>query len=353
MQIHATNISGLGASHVVSSFLEAYLENGNSNSLIYLPSSGPLLKFDHQNGLIKRYNRLMPNAVSRFIECYFSYLIFADIETIVLGDIPLRKIKNQIVLVHQPNLIYPKINRYSSKALKYRVNRFLFSLNFKYAKKIIVQTDAMADDLIKSYPKIKNKVIVSPQPVPNWLQTGFKLKMKAKIKEKLILFYPSAFYPHKKHDFLLSINKYIIENEISFNDVEIWLTIDEENFRAYRDVKFIKNLGQLSPSQMIDRYSKADALLFISSVESYGLPLVEAIHISLPAIVVDFSYSRCLFQDQAYYFQPYSEKSFVDTIKLFKSDHVSDKYLNYASIKTKFPKNWNEVVDLYLDELKQ
>ena len=355
MQIHATNISGLGASHVVSSFLDSYLENNNSETLIHLPSSGPLLNFDHKHAVIKRYNRLIPNVISRFIECYLSYLFFPDIQTIVLGDIPLRKIQNQIVLVHQPNLIYPKVNPYSSKTLKFRVYRLLFLVNSKYAKKIIVQTAAMADDLIKSYPKVKNKIVISPQPIPKWLEkyTVLKTKTKTKTKEKIILFYPAAFYPHKKHDFILSINNYIIENKIYFNDIEIWITIDEVHFAPFSNIKFLKNLGQLSPSEMINHYSNADALLFISSMESYGLPMIEAISLELPVIAVDFAYSRCLLEDKAYYFEPYVEESFIDAINMFKSDLKLQNIANYTSIRAKLPNGWSEVVTTYLSAFKE
>ena len=308
-QIHATNINGLGASQVVVSYLDAYLQKEDINhTTIFLPNTGVLSSYQTERGTIERFKRKLPNAVSRLLECLFSRCFFKDLPTIVLGDIPLRGIKNQVVLVHQPNLIKPNVNAFSSRSLTFRINRFLFAINHKYAKKIVVQTGAMAKELISSYPSIKEKVIIAPQPVPNWLALN-----KSVIKDnddKTILFYPAACYPHKKHDFLLEIETYCKKNELETTNFEIWLTLTENEFTPLKDICFLKNLGRLDAQQMNDYYRKVDALLFLSSMESYGLPLVEALTINLPIITVEFDYSKWLCEGFAYYFKPYDEKLF-------------------------------------------
>ncbi|MFC2110144.1 hypothetical protein ACFLSU_06190 [Bacteroidota bacterium] len=65
MQIHATNINGLGASQVVISFLDAYASrNSAKNTTIYLPSTGVLSNYIPTQGIVKRFYRKSPNAVS-------------------------------------------------------------------------------------------------------------------------------------------------------------------------------------------------------------------------------------------------------------------------------------------------
>jgi len=350
MQIHATNIQGIGASQVVKSFLNSCSKMGYIDfSEVYLPSVGYLSSYNPEKGIIKRYIRIFPNGISRVIECLFSAFIFSNENTIVLGDIPLRGITNQIVLVHQANLIYPKINSYSGKGLNFRISRLLFSLNHKYAKKIIVQTGAMADELIRSYPQIKDKVIISPQPVPDWLNKNEVFVNNVKGKNKIILFYPVAYYPHKKHNFLFLIDNYLKENNIDFGNIDIWLTLSETDFESFKSIKFVKNLGILSDEEMNIYYNKADALLFLSSIESYGLPLIEAITLNLPIITVDFSYSRWVCEDQAYYFEPYSEVSFLKAIDKLLLDNDLKKTPNYLQILKKFPNSWDEVVKTFID----
>lgn len=350
MQIHATNIQGIGACQVIISFLNSCSKMGQLDySKVYLPTSGYLSNYKPHNGIVKRYERKLPNGISRVIECIFSKFIFSNESTIVLGDIPLRGICNQIVLVHQSNLIYPKINSYSSKGLNFRISRLLFSMNHKYAKKIIVQTGAMAQDLIQSYPKIKEKVIVSPQPVPYWLNTNIKNVNRDSDKQKIILFYPAAYYPHKMHKFLISINNYLKDNSIDFSNVEVWLTLSDKDFASFQSIKFLKNLGKLSPEDMNYYYKKADALLFLSSMESYGLPLIEAVTLHLPILTVDFSYSRWVCEDQAYYFVPYSEVSFLKAVLSLTNDYKLSKTPDYSQVLKKFPNSWDEVVKTFID----
>ena len=347
MQIHATNIQGLGASQVVISFLDSCSRmRGLSNSKIYLPIDGYLARYRPQNGIVIRYKRILPNGFSRVIECLFSRFIFSNDTTIVLGDIPLRGIYNQIILVHQSNLIYPRVNPYSSKRLNFRLNRFLFSINNKYANKIIVQTNAMAEELIASYPKIEKKVVIVPQPVPQWLDKE-QMVSNDLLNDKIILFYPAAFYPHKKHEFLGSLHNYLKVNEVDFSNVEIWITLSDQDFELFKSIPFLKNLGNLSSNQMNFFYKKANALLFLSSMESYGLPLIEALTLNLPILTVDFSYSRWICEESAYYFSPYSESSFLIAFERLKNDLRLDIKPNYLKVLKKFPESWDRVVEKF------
>lgn len=348
MQIHATNIHGLGASQVVKSFLDASSNLGFlDSSTIHLPSTGPLSDYNPNIGNVKRYKRILPNSISRLIECLFSRFLFSNEKTIILGDIPLRGINNQVVLVHQPNLVYPKINSNSSRSLGFRFNRFLFSVNNKFASIIIVQTGAMADDLIKSYPSIKEKLIVSPQPVPNWLKKEVHIKKKKNSNSKLNLFYPAAFYPHKKHDFLISLNNYVINNSMDLSNFEIWVTLDEEDFTDFKSIPFLKNMGRLTTNEMNFFYQKVDALLFLSAMESYGLPLIEAVTLNLPIITVDFNYSRWICENEAYYFKPYYVDSFIKAIEDFRIDYELGVVPNYKKILRKFPESWNIIATTF------
>lgn len=349
MQIHATNINGLGATQVVKSFLDASSDLGFlDSSNIYLPSTGPLCDYFPGNGRIKRFKRVLPNSISRLLECLFSRFFFPNVKTIVLGDIPLRGIKDQIVLVHQSNLIYPRVNPNSSRSINFKLSRLLFLINNKYASTIIVQTGAIANDLVKSYPSIKNKIVISPQPVPNWLNKNL-VKPKTKSNDKIRLFYPAAYYPHKKHSFLKSISEYLDLNAINFSGIEILVTLKKEDFQDLAFIPFLKNLGQLSSEEMNSLYQEVDALLFLSSMESYGLPLIEAVSLNLPIITVDFSYSRWVCEDAAYYFEPYSVNSFMEALDNFKNNHITETHPDYIRLLDKFPNSWDVIAKTFFN----
>ena len=351
MQIHSTNVHGLGATQVVLSLIRAARKTIKDQPITgYFPDSSWLDKKELEGIDVKIYKRLLPNSISRVFELTFSRFFFPNKPTIVLGDIPLRGIRNQVVLVHQPNLIYPKYNMYSGKNLKFRINRLLFRLNNKYAKVIIVQTGAMASQLILSYPKIRNKVKVVPQPAPDWL--SFEVRKKQRFQtEEITLFYPSAFYKHKMHYFLRNIDLYMKDNNINLPNFKIWLTLTPNEFSPYSDINFLENLGRLDSDQMNDCYRRCDAVLFLSSLESYGLPLIEALFLNLPVITVDFDYSRWIFENKAYYFKPYSVSSFLSSLNSLSEDLRDKKRLNYELLKNKFPQNWEKVFQVFAENI--
>lgn len=348
--IHATNTTGLGACHVITSFIDAASNLGLlNNSILYLPKKGPLENYIPSNGNVIRYNRWLPNSFSRLFECLFSSYIFPPNEqTIVLGDIPLRGINNQIVLVHQPNLVDPKVNKLSSNSWRYKIFRALFRKNLKFAKSIVVQTDVMKEDLIKSYPDLKEKVVVMPQPLPSWFILENKYSKRKTHNEKKILFYPAAGYSHKNHRFLIKLNSFLDKNKIENLNFKILLTLTEEEFVPYKNISFIQNLGRLDSTQIISEYNKSDGLLFLSLMESYGLPLVEALNFSLPIIAIDLPYSRWMCGKEAYYFENDLIDSFLMALDNFNSDIDKNLKKDYKDVLKKFPSSWDSVVEQFV-----
>jgi glycosyltransferase involved in cell wall biosynthesis len=207
----------------------------------------------------------------------------------------------------------------------------------------------MVHEMTQSYPKIKDKIIVCSQPVPDWFDKNAKKNSFILNKNKKFkFFYPSAFYPHKMHKFLLSFDNYLLNNKIVIDNIEIYLTLTEKEFDPYKKIKYLKNIGNLSSSEMNNYYGKVDALLFLSSLESYGLPLIEAMSLNLPILTVDLSYSRWVCEDHAYFFKPYDEESFFIALTNLVNDFNSGKKSSYTEALKKFPNSWTEVVDCFL-----
>ena len=346
MLIHSTNITGLGAIQVVISFIDAAANLKQlETAIIYLPGKGQLSNYEPLHGKVFRYKRYLPNSISRFIEVLFSNSIFpAQDFSIVLGDIPLRGIKKQIVLVHQPNLISPSVNSLSSSSFNFKVLRLIFRMNLKYVHKIVVQTDIMKEEMLLSYPKLENRIVVIPQPIPNWFKIDKSSIKKNEKVEPILLFFPAAGYKHKNHEFLLKLNDYFIQNEIEIPKIEIWVTLTKEEFFPYENISFVKNLGRLDHDQVIATYSKCDCLLFLSLAESYGLPLVESLSFSLPILTVDLPYSRWMCEKSAYYFNHKCMESFLCSLKKMTEDLKQGIINDTSDVIRKFPESWENVV---------
>jgi len=335
IQIHATNINGLGAKNVVK-YLIASIDKEYSNmvSCVYLNSND----YNVSNLKIKNYNRVLPKSLSRLFEIIFSRLLFKNRKTLVLGDIPLTGIKNQTLFIHQANLISPKVNEFSSKEIKFRILRLLFEVNLKYVDRIIVQSDFMKEELESSYKALPKKIDVIPLP------NTFKLEINKSKKSstKLILFYPALNYKHKNHDFLFEIAKCR-----STVDFEIYITIEKKEFKKYKNLEFVKNLGVISHHEVFEFYKKTDVLLNLSNLESFCLPLVEAIYLNIPVLTIDRTYTKWMCGDFGYYFT--DKKSFVISLNEIKED-IKNQYLKPISkAKKKFKRNWNQVAGMFLE----
>lgn len=326
--IHATNINGLGAINVANEIINSLVPLNNIQKTYY--SKG--IKRHKNNNNYCFYKRILPNPISRLIEILFSRLFFENIPTLVLGDIPLRGIKNQILYVHQANLVKPSINKFSENNLKFKLLRLLFNFNLKYVKLIIVQTDYMRENLIKSYPNLKCPIEIVTLPPINVKEENIENTINDQIK----LIYPASYYKHKNHDFLFDLSE--INKTLKF---EIWVTLKEQDFKKYALLPYVKNLGILSHNEVIEKYKISNGLVNFSNTESFCLPLVEAIYLNLPILTIKRDYSEWMCEESAYYFEDYV--SFEESLKNLIEDISKNIHKSLEKPKQKFKFSWIEI----------
>ena len=334
VQIHATNINGLGAINVVEKLIESILKNqGSLINKIYVSEN---IKLKEHNLLIK-FKRRLPNFLSRLIEICFPSLFFENLPTLVLGDIPLRGIQDQVVFVHQANLIKPKINQYASKHLKFYVLRLMFAWNLKYAKRILVQSDFMKEELLKSYPNKNLNIEVIPLPE---ITKAISRPKKTNSLE-LALIYPALAYKHKNHRFLFDIEK--ITSNLKF---KIYVTLPSQDFRQFNKISFVENLGVLPHHELLKKLNAFDAILNLSNIESFCLPLSEAIYLNKPIITIKRNYSEWMCEQYAYYFE--NVETFFEQLKILQNDILFNNTKKSELAKNKFKLTWNEVGNRFL-----
>jgi glycosyltransferase involved in cell wall biosynthesis len=136
--------------------------------------------------------------------------------------------------------------------------------------------------------------IISKRPIENRRSvTGHVFK----------LFYPASPYPHKNHQILWAA---VPEIERLGLNVRFDLTVNEEQIPIeVRGSKNLRCLGVLSPEDCHRYYYECDGLFFPSKLESYGLPLMEALlGPKIPVLAADRPYARELCGRLAIYFDP-------------------------------------------------
>lgn len=344
MRIHMTNIQGLGATVLLESLLPEMIKLvGNCLTDVYVSKNVKCALLEESKSTkIHVYHRIIPNSLSRAFEVMFSSRKFSGKGAIlVLGDIPLRGVKEQTVFVQTSFLVANLFNIPLRRRLKVWSLQLIFRFTMVDATQFIVQTEQMANGLNSKFGIEHEKIHVVAQPAPSRiLATTIKINPAEVFQSrKMKLFYPARYYPHKNHSFLASFN----QNSVNNWPVErIVLTIfDAQNPNP--DLTCIDCVGELGMTDIITHYSQCDALLFLSEAESYGLPLVEAMHLGKPIICVDLPYSRELCGDLPFYFNQNDPNSLSEALvrlyEMLKHGWTPD----WSSQLQKLPKNWMEV----------
>ncbi|MES9857765.1 MAG: glycosyltransferase [Sedimenticola sp.] len=351
LRLHLTNVAGAGAVQLLLSLLPALERNvGVKITEIYLPDHGDLANYQKapDSGPAKRYRRRLPNVLSRLLECLvFARRFDGAVPLLVLGDLPLRCRAPQIVFVQTSHLCRPGRFLWKLDYLKFAIARQVFHLNARYADAFIVQTSVMREALVASYPAIANKIHVIAQPVPSWLleslpqRSGFRATQRANLR----LIYPAAAYPHKNHRLLAEIEP---EQAPSWPIEMLQLTISSEKNPA-PNVSWVECVGFLSAPEMIRAYHEVDGLLFLSTDESYGFPLVEAMFVGLPIVCPDLPYARALCSDGAIYFDPYSIDSLRQAIKSLHARLATGWWPDWKEQLAAIPKDWDIVAGAMID----
>lgn len=343
IDVSATNIRGMGATQLVASLLPA-LETSPGITLrtILLPQGGPLSDYRRRTAgeVPRRYKRILPNAISRALECtVFSRKVGGSVPLLVLGDLPIWHTAGQIVLVHSPHLLLHPSRGSGADPFKYRISRALFRLNLRFISWVIVQTEMMRAAMQAAYPALEGKLVVIPQPPPEWLlNCDLRRASRAAAAGPLRLFYPAADYPHKNHQILQAFVRQGLGEGLVAN---ITLTLDPPD--GHESGAVLRYRGALGPAEMIDCYAHADALVFPSLKESYGLPLVEAMHLGLPIICAERDYGHALCGSEAIYFDPSSAESLRTALAELQTRLNSGWWPDWTERLSRIPESWDDV----------
>jgi glycosyltransferase involved in cell wall biosynthesis len=348
--IHATNVTGLGAARVVEALLPPLCERLQQRAVVFVPETGSLSTFSPAGGRVSAavLRRRLPNAVSRAAECLLPSLYFPDTaRTLVLGDLPLRGRGNQVVFVQQAHLVSPSVNEYVGSSATFRLSRRLFARQLPFVSTIVVQSAPMKEALEQSYPAARGRVVVIPHPLPGALEAVRHTTRAG--GGPLRLFYPAAGHPHKNHRILQQMASSCPANAVG--EVIVTLTPAEE--KQLGAIPWVRNAGRV-PVEICRRYyGEVDAVFFPSLLESFGLPLIEAMTAGLPIVCADLPYARWMCGEQAIYFQPDEAASACRAIGQLQEKLATSWQPDWSQALAKFPASWDEVATKFLECLQQ
>ena len=245
--------------------------------------------------------------------------------------------KNQVLYIQNQYMVDLSYNSIGMKIKRIMMNTYL-----KRAKYICVQTNHMITQL-KTYSAEKNIKIdnarikkLSPLPsIPSSLS-----KSKTEKKYKFEFFYPASTFIHKHADIAIhSMN--------GKKDIGLSITVDPIDEKSRTNINYLGVVNHLS---VVEEFSKADALLFTSSRESLGLPLLEALAFEIPAVLPDMEYAREIYADAAVYYSENTVESvsvaidkLVDDYSFYKRLAIQRKSIEWNTRMT-WREHWTEIL---------
>ncbi|MBI3289898.1 glycosyltransferase family 4 protein [Candidatus Microgenomates bacterium] len=224
---------------------------------------------------------------------------------------------------------------------KYAGYKTVFSNAVVHAKKIIVPSNAVKEDLLKNYKISPGKVEVIYEgveegfksPITNHtfdkLSTGQSLitLKKYKIATPYVIYTGSA-YPHKNLERLIEAVKYFNDiyqysepiNLVICGSRNVFLERLQKVVKRNKAEKYVKFLGYIPDEELVMLYRNARAFVFPSLAEGFGLPGIEAIAAGCPLLCSDIPVSHEIYGKAAVYFNPTDSTDIADKIKQILAD---------------------------------
>lgn len=171
--------------------------------------------------------------------------------------------------------------------------KFLYRINIKRNKYVIVQQLWIKMRFVEMFNLIKYKVIVAPPQITKVPSEYLKIEGKNNIK---IFFFPTFPRPFKNIEIICEAAKLVEEKNMNFKVV---ITIDgsenkyaESIVKTYNYLSTIEFIGLIKREEVYEYYSKVDCLIFPSKLETWGLPISEFKQFNKPMLVADLSYAK-------------------------------------------------------------
>jgi len=198
------------------------------------------------------------------------------------------------IYYHQPVPLFPyKWSFFNSneRILWFYKNIYPFfvKLFINPRTKIFVQLNCIKEAFVKKY-RIKAEKINVVFPEIEYLNVQ-KMSSITINKQTINLFYPAMGAVYKNHKILFEALS-IIDNSLS-KKVVLYLTCDKEvrPKYLYQNIEII-HLDGLSYNEVMGLLNDADACVFPSYIETFGLPLIEAASCGTKVITADLPYAR-------------------------------------------------------------
>lgn len=270
--------------------------------------------------------RVRPKLTARLLaERWLSRTVTADDTVLCFGNLPpLARLAGHVIVFVQNRLLIDAVplDGFGLKTrLRLRLERWWLLRCASHGKQYVVQTPSMQTLLSATLRRERAPIEVWPfaaVPEPQRAPPAAASPVDAAAGPRHDFIYPASGDPHKNHRCLVEAWVRLAEEGLF---PVLCLTLDEtsplwrsiETARARHGLRIV-NLGFVPHRQLLQEYARADALIYPSLLESFGLPLIEAGDAGLPIVAAELDYVRDLVEP-AQTFDPHSPASIARAVR--------------------------------------
>lgn len=209
--------------------------------------------------------------------------------------------------------------------------KFLYKINLKKNDFVIVQQTWIKKAFLNLFKIDKEKILVCYPEVKK--QLDFikidKFTSLEKRSDVFTFFYPALARPFKNFEVIGEAMKILERRGISNFEVIITIKGDENNYakhilKKYMYLNNLKFVGMLSFDEVNKYYKKADALLFPSTLETWGLPITEFKAYEKPIILskLPYAFETLGMYDKGCFFNPLNASELADKMSFVMNGHL-------------------------------
>jgi len=292
-------------------------------------------------------------SVKKALKKYKADLFFSPDGFLCLGtDIPSVGVIHDINFEHFPDDLRFSYRNYYRK---------FFPLFAKKAKRIITVSQFSKNDIVSRYKIDENKIDVVYNGVSDHF-VPLNALQKTEVKKKLTngkeyFVFVGALHPRK--NLARMFKAFDLFKEETGSDLK-FLIVGEKYFwnreinLAYENMKFKSELnfsGHLNREALNEAVAAAQALIFVSYFEGFGLPAVEAMKCGVPVLTSDITSLPEITADAALLIDPFSVESIKEGMKKIAVDDLLREELIKKGLQRSEDFSWQKTADGVWDSI--
>lgn len=240
---------------------------------------------------------------------------------VTIHDLIMHTFKNRAATTHT-NVVY------EAKHMAYRLVTRMAATR---AKQIIVPSQAVKEELMTFYRLPSERISVTYEAaddiaveVPNAREFQAPAILEKYGIQKPFIMYVGNVYPHKNIELLARAMKELHQKYgvtlVLPSARSIFLQRTDDMMRQHGVRDWVVMPGYVPDEELRALYSQAEAYVFPTLSEGFGLPPLEAMAAGLPVVCSDIPVLREVCADAALYIDPYNPQSVVEEVGTLLTD---------------------------------